>query len=132
MGSDSRDAECLPDLKSLDDFLTSSFDPDIIVDDEDEVEGQENGDSLGLEPYRFEPFVVGAEHEDSDSESRSDSDTDSSSSTDFPDLFFVSFAFMAMMNHLFTTVAHCQLITGGRKTTLLSRRTASVTESLAV
>ena len=78
MESDSSDAECLPDLESLDDFLASSFD----TNDEDEVEGsQENADSLGLEPYRFEPFVEGAEHEDSNSESRSDSDTDSSSSS---------------------------------------------------
>ena len=44
-----------------------AFDADIIVDDEDEVEGQENTDSLGLEPYCFEPFMEGAEHEDSDS-----------------------------------------------------------------
>ena len=29
----------LPDLESWDDFLGSSFDADIIVDDEDEVEG---------------------------------------------------------------------------------------------
>ena len=35
MESDSSDAECLPDLESLDDFLASTFD----VDDEDEVEG---------------------------------------------------------------------------------------------
>ena len=35
MESDSSDAERLPDLESLDDFLVSSFD----VDDEDEVEG---------------------------------------------------------------------------------------------
>ena len=68
MESDSSHVECLPDLESLNDFLASSFDADIIVDDEDEVEGQENTDSLGLEPYRFEPFVEGAEHEDSDSE----------------------------------------------------------------
>ena len=39
MESDSNDAECLPDLESWDDFLASSFDADIIVDDEDEVEG---------------------------------------------------------------------------------------------
>ena len=78
MESDSSDAECLPDLESLDDFLAFSFD----INNEDEVEGsQENADSLGLEPYLFEPFVEGAEHEDSDSESRSDSDTDSSSSS---------------------------------------------------
>ena len=39
MESDSSDMECLPDLKSWDDFLVSSFDADIIVDDEDEVAG---------------------------------------------------------------------------------------------
>ena len=39
MESDSSDAERLPDLESWDDFLVSSFDADIIVDDEDEVEG---------------------------------------------------------------------------------------------
>ena len=39
MESDSSDAECLPDLESWDDFLASSCDADIIVDDEDEVEG---------------------------------------------------------------------------------------------
>ena len=45
MESDSNDAERLPDLESLDDFLASSFD----VDDEDGVEGsQENADSLGF------------------------------------------------------------------------------------
>ena len=78
MESDSSDAERLPDLASLDDFLASSFDTDIIVDDEDEVEGRENADSLGLRALSLEPFVEGAEHEDSDSES--DSDTDSGSS----------------------------------------------------
>ena len=57
-----------PDLEIWDDFLASSFDADIIVDDEDEVEGQENADSFGIEPYRFEPFAEGAEHEDLDSE----------------------------------------------------------------
>ena len=45
MESDSSDVECLPDLKSLDDFLASSFDADISVDDEDEVAGWENADS---------------------------------------------------------------------------------------
>ena len=71
MESDSSDAERLPDLESLDDFLASSFD----VDDEDGVEGsQENADSLGLEPYHLKPFVEGAEDEDSDSESPSDWD----------------------------------------------------------
>ena len=45
-----------------------SFDADIIVDDDDEVEGLGNANSLGIEPYRFEPFLEGAEHEDSDSE----------------------------------------------------------------
>ena len=89
MESDSSDAERLPDLESLDDFLASSFDADIIVDHEDEVEGQENAGSLGLEPYRFEPFVEGAKHKDSDWVERG-------------------------------------------KMTLLSRRTASITESLAV
>ena len=39
MESDSSDAESLPDLESWDDFLASSFDADIIVDDDDEVEG---------------------------------------------------------------------------------------------
>ena len=39
MESDSSDMECLPDLESWDDFLGSSCDADIIVDDEDEVEG---------------------------------------------------------------------------------------------
>ena len=39
MESDSSDAECLPDLESWDDFLVSSFDADIIVDNKDEVEG---------------------------------------------------------------------------------------------
>ena len=39
MESDSSDAESLPDLGSWDDFLASSFDADIIVGDEDEVEG---------------------------------------------------------------------------------------------
>ena len=72
MESDSSDAEGLPDLESLDDFLASSFDADIIVDDKDEVEGQENADSLELEPYCFEPFVEGAKHEDSDSESNAE------------------------------------------------------------
>ena len=53
MESDSSDAERLSDLESLDDFLASIFD----VDDEDGVEGsQENAGSLGIEPYRFEPF----------------------------------------------------------------------------
>ena len=71
MESDSSDAERLPDLESLNDFLASSFD----VDDKDGVEGsQENTDSLGLEPYHFKPFVEGAEDEDSDSESPSDWD----------------------------------------------------------
>ena len=44
-----------------------------------------------------------------------------------------SVAFMAMVNHLVTTVAHCQLITGGRtrkKDTFISRRAASVTKKL--
>ena len=52
----------------------------------------------------------------------------------FPDFFFVSVAFMAMVNLFFTTVAHCHLIAGDRtlKTTLLSRRTASFRENLAV
>ena len=69
MESDSSNAERLPHLESLDDLLASSFD----VDDEDGVEGsQKNADSLGLEPYRFKPFVEGAEDEDSDSESPSD------------------------------------------------------------
>ena len=53
MESDSSDAECLPDLESWDHFLVSSFDAEIIVDDEDEVEGSENADSLGLENYCF-------------------------------------------------------------------------------
>ena len=71
MESDSSDAERLLDLESLDDFLASSFD----VDDEDGVEGsQENADSLGLEPYRFKPFVEEAEDGNSDSESPSDWD----------------------------------------------------------
>ena len=71
MESDSSDVERLPDLESLDDFLASSFG----VDDEDEVEGsQENTDSLGLEPYRFKPFMEGAEDGDSDSELPSDWD----------------------------------------------------------
>ena len=39
MESDSSETEHLPDLESWDDFLVSSFDADIIVDDEDEVEG---------------------------------------------------------------------------------------------
>ena len=39
MESDSSDTESLPDLESWDDFLASSFDADIIVDDDDEVEG---------------------------------------------------------------------------------------------
>ena len=39
MDSNSSDAECLPDLESWDDFLASSFDADIIVDNEDKVEG---------------------------------------------------------------------------------------------
>ena len=71
MESDNSDAECIPDLESPDDFLASSFD----VDDEDEPEAegsQENIDSLGLEPYRFEPFMEGAKHGGSDSESQSD------------------------------------------------------------
>ena len=72
MESDSSDAERLPDLESWDDFLVSSFDADIIVDNEDEVEGQENADRLGLEPYRFEPFVEGAQHDDLDSESKTE------------------------------------------------------------
>ena len=68
MESNSSDADCLPDLESLDDFLASSCDADIIVDDEDEVEGSENTDSLGIEPYCFEPFMEGAKHEDLNSE----------------------------------------------------------------
>ena len=72
MESDNSDA----DLESLDDCLASSLD-----EDEPEVAGsQDNIDSLGLEPYRFEPFMEGVKHGGSDSESRSDSDTDSSSS----------------------------------------------------
>ena len=39
MESDSSDVESLPELESWDDFLVSSFDADIIVDDDDEVEG---------------------------------------------------------------------------------------------
>ena len=39
MESNGSDAECLPDLESWVDFLASSLDADIIVDDEDEVEG---------------------------------------------------------------------------------------------
>ena len=72
MESDSSDAEWLPHLETVDDFLASSFDADVIVDGEDEMEGQENADSLGLEPYHFEPFVEGAEHENSDSESNAE------------------------------------------------------------
>ena len=44
------DTDSLPDL---DEFLASSFDPDI--SDEDEVGGQDNDDSLGLDLRA--PFV---------------------------------------------------------------------------
>ena len=39
MESDRSDAARLPDLESWDDFLASSFDAYIIVDNEDEEEG---------------------------------------------------------------------------------------------
>ena len=53
-------------LPHLDELLVSSFDPDI-SDNEEEVGAQENADSLGLEPYRFEPFLSGTNGKDSES-----------------------------------------------------------------
>ena len=62
MSSTGSDAESLPDL---DELLALSFNPDI-SDNEEEVRGQENADSLGLEPYCFELFWSGTDGEDSE------------------------------------------------------------------
>ena len=55
-------------LPDMDELLVPSFHPDI-SDDEEKVEGQENADSLGLEPRSFESFLLGANGEDSESDS---------------------------------------------------------------
>ena len=70
-GSES-DMESSPDLEE---FLASSFYPDV-SNNEEQAGGQDNEDTLGLEPYHFETFLSGAESEDS--ESQSDPRTDSS------------------------------------------------------
>ena len=65
--SSGSDTESLPDL---DEFLASSFDPDL-SDNEKEVGGQENADSLGLDlraPCRFEPLWLGTHDDYSESE----------------------------------------------------------------
>ena len=56
-------------MPNLDELLASSFDQDI-SDNEEDVGGQENADSLGLElePYQFKPFLLGTKSEDLESD----------------------------------------------------------------
>ena len=60
------DMDSLPDL---DDLLVSSFDANI-PNNEEGVGGQEDADSLGLEPNSYEPFLSGGDGADSESNSQ--------------------------------------------------------------